>query len=100
MSDVNCPSYNPCDDPDPEARLPLGPVPGPVVTLAAWHPLWPGCPSTLQVMARLRPIAFQAVRPDEAPETAPDPSDWVCDPPEAPLLRAGRGRPDQDLAAR
>jgi hypothetical protein len=46
-------------------------------------------------MARLRPIVFQAVRPDAEPETDPDPSDWVCDPPEDPLLRAGRDRERQ-----
>jgi hypothetical protein len=95
----DCPSPNPCDDLGQQGRLPLSPSPLPT-TPAAWRPLWPGCPSTLQVMARPSPIVFRTVRPEEAPETAPDPFDWVCEPPEAPLLRAGRQRPDQDAAVR
>lgn len=96
----DCPSFNPCDDPDTDARLLGKPTPGmPVVTPVAYQPLWPGCPATLHVMARLRPVSFHAVRPGENPEPASDPSDWVCDPPEAPLLRAGR-RPDNELTAR
>jgi len=97
---TDCPSPNPCDDPGQEARLLLGQAPQPVATLVAWRTLWPGCPSTLQAMVRGHPIVFQTVRPEEAPETAPDPSDWVCEPPEAPLMRAGRQRPDHDVAIR
>jgi hypothetical protein len=99
-SDADCPTLSPCDDPSSESLLPPGSDLKPAVTQAAWHPIWPGCPTTLQVMARLHPIAFRAVRPLAAPEPDTDPSDWVCDPPEVPLLRAGRWRPDQNLAAR
>jgi len=50
-------------------------------------------------MALVRPIVFHAVKPGEEPETDPDPSDFVCDSPEAPLLRAWR-RPAEDFAGR
>jgi hypothetical protein len=93
----DCPAPTLCGDPDPEAALPLGAASG---QFAVWRPLFPGCPSTLQVMARPHPIVYRAVRPLEAPQTGGDPSDWVCDPPEAPLLRAMRWRSDQDLATR
>ena len=93
---VDCPALDPCDD---SARVvrPLLAEPG--VTLAAARPLWPGCPASLQVMAQPHPIVFRAVRPEDEPERAPDPSDWVCEGPEAPLLRAGRGA-GQDVARR
>jgi hypothetical protein len=94
---VDCPSPDPCDDTGQEAP-PL--FAAPAVTFAAARPLWPGCPSTLQVMARPHPIVFRAIRPDDEPETAPEPSDWVCDGPDAPLLRAGRWAPAQDVARR
>jgi hypothetical protein len=88
----DCPNISPCDDdPDTDARLLLSHTPGPVVIQADWRPPLPGCPTTLQVMARLHR--------DEPDETAPDPSDYVCEPPEAPLLRA-RLRSDKDLAVR
>jgi hypothetical protein len=51
-------------------------------------------------MATSHLISFHAERPSEAPETTdPDPSDWVCEGPEAPLLRAAR-TPLRDLAVR
>ncbi|MGA3003902.1 MAG: hypothetical protein ABSE20_19475 [Acetobacteraceae bacterium] len=93
----DCPSPDPCDDTGQEAR-PL--FAAPMVTFAAARPLWPGCPSTLQVMVRPRPIVFRAVRPDDEPEAAPDPDDWVCEAPEAPLLRADLRRSEQNVAAR
>jgi hypothetical protein len=93
----DCPSLNPCDEAGQDVR-PL--FAAPVVTLATAMPLWPGCPSTLQVMARPHPIVFRAVRPDEEPETAPDPSDWVCEMPEAPLLRTDWPRSGQAVAGR
>jgi hypothetical protein len=71
-----------------------------MVVRTAYRPLFPGCPNTLQVKAQLRGIAFHAVRPDAEPETGDDPSDWDCDAPEAPLLRAWRWLPDRNLAAR
>ncbi len=97
----DCPSPGPCDDPDTESWLPSGPGSAAVATLAEWHPPWPGCSSTLQVMARsrLHSIVFRAVRPDEVPNSPSDPSDWVCAPPDAPLLRA-MDRSGQHLAAR
>jgi hypothetical protein len=97
----DCPSPNPCDDPGQESwRLP-GTIPGRAATLAAWQPLWPGCPSTLQVMARPHPIVFRAVRPDEVvPDRASDPSDWDCELPEEPLLRADGSHPGKDVANR
>lgn len=93
----DCPSPDPCDDTGQVVR-PLFAAPAPA--LAAARPLWPGCPSTLQVMARPHPIVFRAIRPGEEPETAPDPSDWVCEGPEAPLLRARRGGSGQDVVRR
>jgi hypothetical protein len=101
VSNMDCPTPSPCDDSSSESWMPAKSAPVAVVALAAYKPFWPGCPTTLQVMARPapRPIAFKAVRPEE-PETAPDPSDWVCDPPEAPLLRAGRQPVGQGLASR
>ena len=39
VSDVDCPSPSPCDDPDPEALLRVGPALGPIVTQTAYHPL-------------------------------------------------------------
>jgi hypothetical protein len=93
----DCPAPDPCDDTS-QAAQPLFAAPG--VTLAAGRPLWPGCPSTLQVMARPYPIVFRAVRPEEPPETDPDPSDWVCGAPDAPLLRAGTRRTNQAVASR
>ena len=101
VSDVDCPTPSPCDDPDQDALLRPGPKFRPAALQVAYRPLWPGCPTTLQVMARLHSIAFQAVRPSDEDADAPsDPSDWTCDPPDAPLLRAGRFRPDQNLATR
>jgi hypothetical protein len=50
-------------------------------------------------MARRRAIVFRAARPDNEPTDDSDPSDWECDPPEAPLLRAWV-RPGGDLATR
>ena len=105
VSNVDCPSPSPCDDTDPEAWLPVGPglgppVLGPIVTPTAYHPLSPLCPPTTQVAARLRSIAFPSVRPANEPETTPDPSDYDCDPPEAPLLRAARPHPNRNLVAR
>lgn len=99
VSSVDCPQPTLCDDPESDSLL-QAPATGPLVIKTAWRPLFPGCPTTLQVKARLHPIAFNAVRPEVAPETGNDPSDWDCDPPEAPLLRAWRWRPEQDLAAR
>ena len=100
VSDVDCPSPSPCDDTDPEARLPVGPGLGPIVTPTAYHPLSPLCPPTTQVAAWVRSIAFPFVRPANEPETTPDPSDYDCDPPEAPLLRAARPHPNRNLVAR
>jgi hypothetical protein len=51
-------------------------------------------------MARPHRIAFQAVRPNEEPDTAPELFDLVCDPPEEPLLRARLWPPDRRLAGR
>jgi hypothetical protein len=90
MSDEPCPSPSPCYDSDFDARLLLGP--GTLVAEAVYRQLWPGCPATIQVMARMRPVVYKAVRPDNEPPTDSDPSDWACDPPEPPLLRAGRNR--------
>lgn len=96
VSDTPCPSNNPCDDSDPEA---LGPARPSLVRLAVYE-LLPGCPSTIQVMARPRRIVYQAVHPDEAPEEpATEPDDSVCEGPEPGLLRASR-RPSQNLAVR
>ena len=105
VSDVDCPSPSPCDDTDPEARLPVrpglgSPGLGQIVTSTAYHPLSPLCPPTTQVAAWLRSIAFPSIGPANERETAPDPSDYDCDPPEDPLLRARRSHPDQNLAAR
>jgi len=104
VSNDPCPNIDPCDDTD--SRLlppdPTGmPAPAPVAArLTAGLPLWPGCPATLQVMAAPHSIDFHAFRPGEAPETTgPDPSDWVCEGPEAPLMRAAR-RPEHAFAAR
>jgi len=99
VSEDPCPSLGPCDEPDSDAWLLPGPAPARVAALVADQPLFPGCPKTLQVMAQPHPIVFQAVRLDEQPDTAPDPSDLVCDPPEAPLQRAER-RADHYFAAR
>jgi hypothetical protein len=104
VSNEPCPNINPCDDTDsrllPPGFLLPGTTPVPVAALATGLPLWPGCPTTLQVMATPHRIAVHAVRPSETPETtAPDPSDWVCEGPEAPLMRAHL-RPEHDLAAR
>ncbi len=100
MSDDPCPSPHPCDDPTTEAWRRLGPPPAAVVTQAVYRPLKPGCPSTLQVMARPRPVVYHAVSPEEAPDADPDPADLVCDDPDLPLQRADWRRPDRDLAAR
>jgi hypothetical protein len=70
-----------------------------MMTMAAYHPLFLGCPATMQVMARPRPIALTS-GPRDAPSTSSDPSDLVCDPPEAPLLRAMRRHQDGNLASR
>ncbi len=70
-----------------DVGLPAGPNAGPPLTLAVYRPLWPGCPSTLQVMAHAHRIAFQAARPGAARETAGDESEYVCDTGDAPLLR-------------
>jgi hypothetical protein len=93
---TDCPEPDPCGDTGHDAR-PLFTMPE--VTLATAPPLWPGCPSTLQVLARPHAIVFRAIRPTEEPETAADPSDWVCEGPEAPLLRARRGS-GEDVARR
>jgi hypothetical protein len=90
VSDVDCPSPRPCDDTDPQAWLPVGPALGPVLTPTAYHPLSPLCPPTTQVVVWLRSIAFPSVRPPNEPQNWHDPSDYDCDPPEAPLLRASR----------
>ena len=96
----DCPTLSPCD----EAGLEVWPLPpplaAPVGTFVASRPLWPGCPSTLQAIARSHPIAFRAVRPHDEHETVPDPSDWVCEPPEPPLLRVDRCSSDQFIAGR
>jgi len=100
MTDEDCPSPHACDDPDTDARLPLGPFQRQGVTVAEYKPMKPGCPSTLQVMAsRSWPIAF-GLRAGTVPETAPDPSDFFCEPPEAPLQRAGPRRQYPYLATR
>jgi hypothetical protein len=99
-SNTDCPAPDPCDDAGSDSQMIPAYGPVPTVRLAEKHPLWPGCPASLQVMARLHPIAFHAVRPDETPDSDTDPSDWFCDPPEAPLLRAGPLRPARDVAAR
>jgi hypothetical protein len=91
---TDCPQPDPCSATREGAR-PL--FAAREVTLADALPLWPGCPSTLQVLARPHPIVFRAVT--EEPQTAADPSDWVCESPEAPLLRARRGS-GQDVARR
>jgi hypothetical protein len=90
----DCPAPSPCD----EAGRALFAVP--VSTITAATRLWPGCPSTLQVMALPHPIVFRAARTDEVPEIGPDPSDWVCELPEAPLLRTDRRRAGQTVAGR
>jgi hypothetical protein len=100
VSDVDCPSPGPCDDTDPEARLPVGPALGPLVTPAAYHPLSPLCPPTTQFATWLRSITFPYVRRADEPGITHDPSDYDCDPPEAPLLRAWRPRSGGNLAAR
>ena len=70
------------------------------MVLQAEYELLPGCPSSLQVMARPHPIVYQAVRPDKTPEDpSTDPSDSVCEGPEPGLMRASR-RPDRELATR
>ena len=92
MTDMPCPSPNPCDDPDTDALLRLDPGHGRPVAIAEYQPLKPGCPTTLQVHAWLRPIGFPAARPDEFEQ---DWSDWVCEEPEAPLLRAAIDGPAQ-----
>src|SRR5580658_7956972 len=94
VSSADCPQPTLCDDPESDALL----LQRPAVVQTAWQPLFPGCPTTLQVKARLRHIAFKAVRPDQEPDTDTDPSDSGCDPPEAPLLRTWRWRRDQDIA--
>jgi hypothetical protein len=78
VSDVPCPDVSPCDDADAGARS--------NATLASNRSFIPGCPTTLQVM--LRPIVFQAVRPDPATPSSADDGDLGCDAPEPPLLRA------------
>jgi hypothetical protein len=100
VSSADCPQPTLCDDPESDSLLLQAPGSGSRVVQAAWRPIFPGCPTTLQVKAQMRHIAFKAVRPDQEPDTDTDPSDWGCDPPEAPLLRAWRWRPDRDLAAR
>ena len=98
LSDTDCPGPHPCDDPDADSRLLFGPIQRLPATVAEYRPLKPGCPTTLQVMAWLRPIAFHAARPDAAADTpSNDPSDFTCGPPEAPLLRAGRDREQKRL---
>jgi hypothetical protein len=99
-SDDSCPANIGCDEPSNDTRLIPGNAGRPKVVVAEYRPLWPGCPGSLQVMARLHPIVFQAARGDpESPATVDDPSDWVCEPPEPSLMRAGRaGAPT--LAAR
>jgi hypothetical protein len=101
-SEEPCPSpATVCDDTDPNARLLPVPAATATVTIASYRPPWPACPPTHQVMAKPRPIVFQAIRPGVEPEdTASDPAGLVCDAPEAPLLRVERRRPEQNLAAR
>jgi hypothetical protein len=101
VSEEPCPSNSLCGDPDAdtESRALPGPVGRPMV-LRAEYQLLPGCPSSLQVMARPHRIVYQAVRPDDTPEEpSTDPSDSVCEGPEPGLMRASR-RPDRELAAR
>ena len=103
--DDSCPYLILCEDPGSDAMLrmgspPLGSTSRRVVTRAAWQPPRPGCPTSLQVMPRPAQIVFHAVKPDEAPDAPSDPSDWACEPPEAPLLRAGTWRSGRHLAAR
>jgi hypothetical protein len=101
LSQDDCPAPTLCEDPGSDARLLPGPNARAVVTQADYRPLKPGCPSTLQVMAQVHRIAFQAVRPEEEmPDDATDPSDFVCAPPEAPLMRTERRPRDRDFAAR
>lgn len=89
----DCPTFDPC------AAAGQPPFAAPMQALAAATPLWPGCPVTLEVMAPLHPIVFRAVRPEYEPDAASDPSDWICPPPDDPLQRAGRQRPEQAVAA-
>jgi hypothetical protein len=100
--DDSCPSPTLCDDPDSEAHVRPGPAIAPLVTLAAYRPLFPGCPTTLQVMARpnQHQIVYRAARPREVPETAPDLSNDDCAPLEAPLRSTSHRPAERDLAAR
>jgi hypothetical protein len=93
----DCPALSPCDEAS-RGRLPLFATR--TVALAAARPLWPGCPSTMQVMAPQHPILFRAIHPEEKPDTVLDPADWICELPEPPLLRAGIKRPGRDIAGR
>src|SRR5580704_13897674 len=71
-SDADCPTPSLCGDPDSDARL----APAPPTSLANWAPVWPGCPTTLQVMARAHPIVFHTIGPAPEPATAPDDAEW------------------------
>jgi hypothetical protein len=94
---ADCPTPGPCDEAGQDVRPLFG---APVVTVAATMPLWPGCPSTLQVMAPLQPVVFHSVLHYDEHEAAPDPSDGVCETPDAPLLRTDLGRSRPDVAGR
>jgi hypothetical protein len=99
LSDAPCPANTLCGDTDSDTDSEaFGPPRQPLVRRAAFE-IWPGCPTTIQVMAQPRRMVFQAVHPDDQLEPDNDPSDSVCEGPEPSLMRAGR-RPDQNLAAR
>src|SRR5690349_10033248 len=67
--DADCPTPTLCEDPDTDAALPPRQDTVAMVSYATWHPLKPGCPSTLTVMNLRHRIAFDAVRPEaEAPD--------------------------------
>ena len=83
-----------------DAGLPAGSNSGPPLTRAVYRPLWPGCPSTLQVMAQVHRIVFQAARSGAARETAGDESEYVCDTGDAPLLRTEAPRTGPRVVAR
>jgi hypothetical protein len=74
----------------------------PLATPAEYRPLFPGCPTTLQVMAtpNQHQIVYRAARPRVVPEPAPDLSDDDCGPSEAPLRSTSLRPADRDLAAR
>lgn len=93
----DCASPSACDEDDQGWLLAPGNRSGLAANMVA-SPGWlPGCPASLQVMAQPHPIVYRAYRPDEEPDTTSDPADWVCEAPEAPLLRADR---QQDFARR